>query len=252
MTLAIVPLALFGIVIPIDVPWLVAHAVLAALMRYLEWLAALPLAAWASHAPIGWTVAVAIAGLLWLLAPRGDTGSRARRGVDAADGLAAAAGRSRRRRSHRRAGRGPGARGARRHRAPRACLRYRAALQRQRGCRRANRRAVPARGGRREARCARRQPRGHRPFRRRTVDPARGSGRPADLVAAGRSSDRGDGNDDESPGALRSGRPLGMGRRPLRSPASCSIGLWRGGAEEQRSLVRAARRGGRRQRAADR
>ncbi|HLW11144.1 MAG TPA: DNA internalization-related competence protein ComEC/Rec2 [Casimicrobiaceae bacterium] len=74
VTLAIVPLALFGIVIPIDMSWLVAHAVLAALMRYLEWLAALPLAAWASHAPIGWTVAVAIAGLLWLLAPRGIPG----------------------------------------------------------------------------------------------------------------------------------------------------------------------------------
>ncbi|HEY7786976.1 MAG TPA: ComEC/Rec2 family competence protein, partial [Casimicrobiaceae bacterium] len=38
VTLAIVPLALFGIVIPIDMSWLVAHAVLAALMRYLEWL----------------------------------------------------------------------------------------------------------------------------------------------------------------------------------------------------------------------
>jgi competence protein ComEC len=74
VTLGIVPLALFGIVIPIDAPWLVAHAVLAALMRYLEWLAALPLAAWASHAPVGWTVAIAIAGLLWLLAPRGVPG----------------------------------------------------------------------------------------------------------------------------------------------------------------------------------
>jgi competence protein ComEC len=74
VTLAIVPLALLGIVIPLDAPWLVAHAALAALMRYLEWLAALPLAAWTSHAPIGWTVGVAIAGILWLLAPRGVPG----------------------------------------------------------------------------------------------------------------------------------------------------------------------------------
>ena len=74
VTLAIVPLALLGIVIPLDAPWLVAHAALAALMRYLEWLAALPLAAWTSHAPIGWTVGVAIAGILWLLAPGGVPG----------------------------------------------------------------------------------------------------------------------------------------------------------------------------------
>lgn len=74
VTLAIVPLALLGIAIPVDVPWLAAHAVLSALMRYLESLAALPLAAWASHAPRGWTVAVAIAGILWFLAPGGIPG----------------------------------------------------------------------------------------------------------------------------------------------------------------------------------
>lgn len=74
VTLAIVPLALFGIVVPIDLPWRVAHAVLAALMRYLEWLASLPLATWTSHAPFPWTVAVAIAGILWLVAPRGVPG----------------------------------------------------------------------------------------------------------------------------------------------------------------------------------
>ncbi|MFI4887444.1 MAG: DNA internalization-related competence protein ComEC/Rec2 [Burkholderiales bacterium] len=74
VTLAIVPLALFGIVVPVETSWLVAHAILSALMGYLEWLAALPLAAWASHAPVGWTVAIAIAGILWLLAPRGTPG----------------------------------------------------------------------------------------------------------------------------------------------------------------------------------
>jgi competence protein ComEC len=74
VTLAIVPLALLGIVVPLAAPWLAAHAILSALMRYLEWLAALPLAAWTSHAPRGWTVAVAIAGILWLVAPKGVPG----------------------------------------------------------------------------------------------------------------------------------------------------------------------------------
>ena len=74
VTLCVVPLALAGIVVPVDAPWRLAHGVLALLMRWLEWLAALPSAAWASHAPRGWTVAVAIAGVLWLLAPRGVPG----------------------------------------------------------------------------------------------------------------------------------------------------------------------------------
>ena len=74
VTLAIVPLALLGIVVPIDLPWMVAHAILSVLMHYLEWLAALPLAAWTSHAPRGWTVPVAVLGVLWLIAPRGVPG----------------------------------------------------------------------------------------------------------------------------------------------------------------------------------
>jgi competence protein ComEC len=74
VTLGVVPLALCGIVVPFDFPWLIAHGVLAALMRYLEWLAALPLATWTSHAPLAWTVGVAIGGVLWLLAPRGVPG----------------------------------------------------------------------------------------------------------------------------------------------------------------------------------
>src|SRR6185312_1182036 len=43
VTLGVVPLALFGIVVPMDSPWIIAHAVLSLLMGYLEWLAALPL-----------------------------------------------------------------------------------------------------------------------------------------------------------------------------------------------------------------
>ncbi|MGE5168867.1 MAG: DNA internalization-related competence protein ComEC/Rec2 [Rudaea sp.] len=71
VTLGVVPLALFGVVVPLDWPWRLAHGALAGLMRCLEWLAALPLATWTSHAPAGWSVALAIAGVLWLLAPRG-------------------------------------------------------------------------------------------------------------------------------------------------------------------------------------
>ncbi len=74
VTLGVVPLALLGIAVPLDTPWTVAHAVLQALMRYLEWLAALPSAAWATHAPRGWTVVAAIAGLLWVFAPKGVPG----------------------------------------------------------------------------------------------------------------------------------------------------------------------------------
>jgi len=74
VTLGVVPIALAGIVIPFDLPWIVAHAVLSVLMRYLEWLAALPIAAWTSHAPIAWTVPIAVAGILWLTAPRGVPG----------------------------------------------------------------------------------------------------------------------------------------------------------------------------------
>jgi competence protein ComEC len=74
ITLGVVPLALFAIVVPVDLPWRVAHAILAGLMRYLEWLAALPSAAWSSHAPRGWTVVIAVGGVLWLFAPRGMPG----------------------------------------------------------------------------------------------------------------------------------------------------------------------------------
>ena len=74
VTLAVVPLALLGIVVPVDAPWSLAHLVLAALMRWLEWLAAWPYASWATHAPRPWAVPVAIIGIAWLLAPPGVPG----------------------------------------------------------------------------------------------------------------------------------------------------------------------------------
>jgi len=74
VTLGVVPLALLGIVVPVDILFQLAHAILAWLMRFLEALAALPDATWQQHAPLPWTVAAGVIGALWLLAPRGIPG----------------------------------------------------------------------------------------------------------------------------------------------------------------------------------
>lgn len=74
VTLAIVPLALCGIAVPLDAIWQLAHALLAILMAALEMLSQLPSAVWAQHAPASWTVVVAVLGILVLLAPRGVPG----------------------------------------------------------------------------------------------------------------------------------------------------------------------------------
>jgi competence protein ComEC len=74
VTLAVVPLALVGIVLPIALPWHIAHAIFAQLMSLLEAMAAWPIATWAQHAPVPWTVVAAILGVLLMLAPRGVPG----------------------------------------------------------------------------------------------------------------------------------------------------------------------------------
>ena len=71
VSLVVVPLALVGVVLPFDgilqfSQWLMNGCVIA-----LEWLSALPDAAWEQHAPPAWTVAVALIGTFWLLLPRG-------------------------------------------------------------------------------------------------------------------------------------------------------------------------------------
>ena len=71
ITLAVVPLTLVAVALPVDLLLRAAHAVLQIVMRWLEWLAELPAAAWTTHAPREWTVIVAIAGIVWLFAPRG-------------------------------------------------------------------------------------------------------------------------------------------------------------------------------------
>jgi competence protein ComEC len=74
VTLFVVPVTLAGIVVPLDVFFDVAHAVLAPLMRFLEFLAALPEATWQQHAPPLWTVFAGCVGTVWLIAPRGVPG----------------------------------------------------------------------------------------------------------------------------------------------------------------------------------
>jgi competence protein ComEC len=74
ITFVVVPLALLGIVVPIALPFVAAHAAFALLMLSLEALAAAPGAVWQQHAPAAWAVVVAIAGIAWLAAPRGVPG----------------------------------------------------------------------------------------------------------------------------------------------------------------------------------
>ncbi len=71
VSLVVVPLAIAGAILPL--PWLLdgAHLLMTGLMGPLEWLAALPVAMLESHEPSAWTVAAAVVGCAWLLAPRG-------------------------------------------------------------------------------------------------------------------------------------------------------------------------------------
>jgi competence protein ComEC len=74
VTFGVVPLALAGIVVPLDFPWHIAQALLHLTLGWLSWLSASPGAVFASHAPPAWTIAVAVAGALWIVAPRGVPG----------------------------------------------------------------------------------------------------------------------------------------------------------------------------------
>ncbi len=71
VSFVITPLALAGAVLPLDWPLELGHAILELLMAMLEWLARLPSAVWHQHAPLAWTVPLALAGIAWLLLPRG-------------------------------------------------------------------------------------------------------------------------------------------------------------------------------------
>jgi competence protein ComEC len=69
VSLAVVPLTLIGTLLPVSLD--AAHALMLLVVSALEWLAALPAAVLETHAPEPWTVAAALVGCAWLLAPRG-------------------------------------------------------------------------------------------------------------------------------------------------------------------------------------
>jgi competence protein ComEC len=71
VSLAVVPLALAGGLLPLDAPLWLAHLLMGWTHAALAGLAALPEAVWQQHAPPAWAIGVALAGVLWLLAPRG-------------------------------------------------------------------------------------------------------------------------------------------------------------------------------------
>jgi competence protein ComEC len=71
ISLVVTPLTLLAALIPVDTLLLAAHAVISLCMRLLQAGADLPMAVLQQHAPPAWTVAVGVAGVLWMLLPRG-------------------------------------------------------------------------------------------------------------------------------------------------------------------------------------
>ena len=71
VSFVITPLALLGTLPLLDPLLSLAHFFTAWLMRFIDWLAGLPLAMWQQAAPPAWAVLLALAGGLWLLLPRG-------------------------------------------------------------------------------------------------------------------------------------------------------------------------------------
>ncbi len=75
VSLVVVPITLLGALLgefmPADIFLQLAHLVMQPCYAALAWLAELPGAVWQSHAPPLWVAALALAGVAWLLAPRG-------------------------------------------------------------------------------------------------------------------------------------------------------------------------------------
>lgn len=71
VSLGVVPLTLLGLVLPTDATLRLAAEVMALCGLLLQHLSALPAAVWQQHAAPGWALPVAMAGVVWLLAPRG-------------------------------------------------------------------------------------------------------------------------------------------------------------------------------------
>ncbi|MDZ4200734.1 MAG: DNA internalization-related competence protein ComEC/Rec2 [Gallionella sp.] len=71
VSLIVVPLALLGAALPVELPLWLAHIAMDGTARFLEWLNSLPQPVWTQHAPLPWTIAAAMLGVLWVLMPRG-------------------------------------------------------------------------------------------------------------------------------------------------------------------------------------
>lgn len=71
VSLVVTPLALASTLWPGDAMARLAHWVFEMLMVFIGWLAGLPGAVWQQHAPVWWTVPLALAGIAWILLPRG-------------------------------------------------------------------------------------------------------------------------------------------------------------------------------------
>jgi competence protein ComEC len=67
----VTPLALVAALVPADFILSIAAWLVEWLLQFLEHCAALPGALWQQHVPPGWAVAAALAGVAWMLAPRG-------------------------------------------------------------------------------------------------------------------------------------------------------------------------------------
>jgi competence protein ComEC len=74
VSVVVTPLALAAAVIPLEAILALAAWLVEWLLQFLEMCAALPGALWQQHAPAPWTVALALAGVVWILAPRGFPG----------------------------------------------------------------------------------------------------------------------------------------------------------------------------------
>ncbi len=71
VSVVVTPLALLAAVFPFDFLLQFSSLLVEWLLQFLEWCAALPGALWQSLAPPAWSVALALVGAAWLLAPRG-------------------------------------------------------------------------------------------------------------------------------------------------------------------------------------
>jgi competence protein ComEC len=71
VSVVVTPLALVAAAVPWDGFLELSAWLLEWLLQFLEWCAGLPAAIWQQHTPPLWTVLLALAGIAWLLAPRG-------------------------------------------------------------------------------------------------------------------------------------------------------------------------------------